>query len=64
MNPIVSPAAQKHHSGVAHKNLALRDVPFDTLTLHYGDQFKGDMVCDKTSCIVFADPFQCRAARS
>lgn len=57
MNLILSPAAQKHHSGVEHKNLALRDIPFDTLTLHYGAQFKGDMGCDKAAVLSVRIPF-------
>lgn len=47
MNLILSLAAQKHHSGVEHKNLALRDIAFETLTLHYGAKFNEDMGCDK-----------------
>lgn len=57
MNLILSPAARKHHSGVEHKNLALRDIPFDTLTLHYGAEFKGDMGCDKAAVSSLRIPF-------
>lgn len=57
MNHILPPAAQRHHSGVEHKNLTLRDIPFDTLTLHYGAQFKGDMSCDKLAVASVWTPF-------
>lgn len=47
----VPPPTLTHHSGVEHKTLSLRDIPYDTLTLHYGAQFKGDMGCGKPAAL-------------
>lgn len=57
MNHILSLAAQRHYSGVEHKNLTLRDIPFDTLTLHYGAKFNRDMGCDKPAVSSVWIPF-------
>lgn len=40
-----------------HKTLSLRDIPYDTLTLHYGAQYKGDMGCDKPAASSVWIPF-------